>query len=310
MIKRINTLKRVGRFIELRSSHGAEHDFADLNVIFASNASGKSTLCDVLRSMTSGEPAYVVGRKRLDAGNDPEIVVTLEGANPPQVVRFQNGAWTSSAATPTIHIYDDRFVAENVLVGHHINVDQRRNLYGLVIGAQGIALKQAVDDAEVSLTAASSVSKNAETALKNLIPQGQNIETFRNVSEIPEVDQQISSAKDALASAAQTQSKAEAIRQRSSLSTVPVVLIPANLSEVLSTSLDKAALVAEQRIKEHLETHTTGLSLNWIGQGHRAKIGDGCPHCGQSMDGLEILRAYKAFFFRGAPNSRTDENRA
>ncbi|MFZ4524912.1 MAG: hypothetical protein ACOYOE_05010 [Chlorobium sp.] len=134
MIKRFNTLKRIGRFTELSCSGGLENDFAKLNVIYASNACGKSTLCDVFRSMTTGDKAYIMGRKRLDATADPEIVVALEGSTPPQTVRFQNGAWQNRDACPSIHIYDDRFVAENVLIGHHINLDQRRNLYGLVIG--------------------------------------------------------------------------------------------------------------------------------------------------------------------------------
>ena len=83
--------------------------------------------------MTLDEPSYVVGRQRLVSGATPEIVVALDGVGPPQNIRFQNNAWVNAVTSPRIHIYDDRFVAENVLVGHHINVDQRRNLYGLVI---------------------------------------------------------------------------------------------------------------------------------------------------------------------------------
>ena len=296
MIKRINTLKRVGRFSELHSAAGADHDFAEFNVVFASNAAGKSTLCDVFRSMSSGEAAYVVGRKRLDAGNDPEIVVTLDGTAAPQVIRFQNGAWANAAASPTIHVYDDRFVAENVLVGHHINVDQRRNLYGLVIGAQGIALKQAVDAADLQLTEAGTTARTAEAAVTRLLPQGHAIESFRALTVVVDADQQIDSAKDALASATQMNFRADAIRQRSSLAQVAIAQIAANLAEALSSTLDDAALVAEQKVRAHLETHTSGLSIDWLGQGHRAKSGDGCPHCGQSMAGLEILQAYDAFF--------------
>lgn len=296
MIKRIKTLKSVGRFIELHSKAGADHDFAELNIVFARNAAGKSTLCDVLRSMTSGKANYIVGRKRLDAGNDPEIVVSLDGPTAPQVVRFQKGAWANAAASPKIHIYDERFVAENVLVGHHINVDQRRNLYGLVIGAQGITLKQAVDAAEAQLTASGNNARGAEATLKALLPQGQSIESFRTLPVVADVDQQIITAKAELASATQTKSKADAIRQRPSLRDVPIPQIPTNLAEVLVTSLDRAALVAEQKIREHLETHTSGLSNDWLGQGHRAKTGEGCPHCGQNMEGLEILQAYNAFF--------------
>lgn len=282
--------------MELQSAAGADHDFAKLNVVFACNASGKSTLCDVLRSMTLGDAAYVVGRKRLDAENDPEIVVSLDGSTPPQVIRFQNGAWANIAASPTIHIYDDRFVAENVLVGHHINIDQRRSLYGLVIGASGIALKQAVDAAEAQLTASGNTARGAEVTLSGLLPTGQTIETFRNLPEVPDVDHQITAAREVLAAATQTKSKADSIRQRRSLLDLPIPQIPANLVEVLATSLDHAAVVAEQKIRAHLESHTAGLSIDWLGQGHRAKSGEGCPHCGQSMEGMELLQAYNAFF--------------
>jgi wobble nucleotide-excising tRNase len=309
MIKRINTLKRVGRFVELHSAAGADHDFAKLNVVFASNSSGKSTLCDVLRSMTSGEGSYVVGRKRLDSENGPEIVVSLDGPSPPQVVRFSNGSWVNGAAIPKIHVYDDRFVAEHVLVGQHINVDQRRNLYGLVIGARGIALKQAVDAAEALLTAAGNDARNAEITLKGMLPQGYSIERFRMLPEVSDVDQQISTSREAIASATQTKSKADAIRQRQSLRDVPIPAIPANLAEVLATSLDKAALIAEQKIREHLDTHTSGLSIDWLGLGHRAKNGEGCPHCGRSMEGLEILQAYRAFFsgeLQGQESTRSE----
>ena len=69
-----------------------------------------------------------------------------------------------------IHVYDDRFVAENVFIGHHISVDQRRNLYGLVIGDQAIALKQAVDTAEQQLSNATTAFNTAQSASPGLYP--------------------------------------------------------------------------------------------------------------------------------------------
>lgn len=296
MIKRINTLKGVGRFSELHSAAGADHEFADFNVVFARNSAGKSTLCDIFRSMTSSDSAYVVGRTRLDDGNDPEIIVSLDISSQSEVIRFQGGAWVNAAVSPKIYTYDDRFVAENVLVGHHINADQRRNLYGLVIGAQGIVLKQALDAAELQLASASTTARDAEAELTRLLPVGQTIESFRNVEAVTGVEGQITAAKEVVAVATQTKSKVEAIRRRSPLSMVPFALIPENLAELLSSNFDEAALVAEQRIREHIGTHTSALSIEWLGQGHRGKSGEGCPHCGQSMEGLDILQAYRAFF--------------
>jgi wobble nucleotide-excising tRNase len=296
MIERIKILKHVGRFIELQSRNGADHDFTELNVVFASNASGKSTLCDVLRSMTLSEPSYILGRKRLAAGGAPEVVVAVGGATPTQVIRFQNDVWVNADASPRIHIYDDRFVAENVLVGHHINVDQRRNLYGLLIGSRGIVLKQAVDSAEATLRTCGENFRNADTSLKSLLPADQTIDSFRDVPEIADVVPQIDSAREALASATQANSMAASIRQRPDLAAIPIAQIPVILAEVLSTTLAQTATVAEQKIREHLEGHTDGLDLSWVGRGHRATTGDGCPFCGQSMDGLDILQAYNAFF--------------
>ncbi len=242
------------------------------------------------------DPSYVIGRKRLDAASDPEIVVAVEGLNAQQVIRFQNGVWTNAAASPKIHIYDDRFVTENVLIGHHINVDQRRNLYGLVIGAQGIALKQNVDSAEVTLRNCGDSARDAETKVKGFLPHGQTVESFRNIPKVADVDQQINSAKEMLAAASQTKSKAESIRQRPALPLVPIAKLPTNLTDILASTLDETALVAEQKIREHLHAHSDSLDLHWLGHGLKAKTGSGCPFCGQSMDGLEILRAYNAFF--------------
>lgn len=296
MIKRINTLKRVGRFIELKSGQGTDHDFSQLNVVFASNASGKSTLCDVFRSMNTNEPAYVVGRTRLDAVEEPEIIVILDGPTPPKSVRFQGGLWANADLCPRIHVFDDRFVAENVLVGHHINVDQRRNLYGLVIGDKGIQLKDAVDAAEVGLTTATANARAAESVLRALVPDSLTIELFRAVPEIHDVDERITIAEEAVSSARQTKAMAEGIRRRSALRPITIPADPVALVEVLSSSLDQAALVAEERIRDHIQAHTTGLGLDWIGQGHRAQSGAACPHCGQDMSGLVILEAYRAFF--------------
>ncbi|MBP8963063.1 MAG: AAA family ATPase [Opitutaceae bacterium] len=297
MIKRINTLKRVGRFVELHSRDANDQEFAQFNVVFASNAAGKSTICDVLRSLATGEPSYVIGRTRLDATTSPEIVLSLNLANQAQVARFQNGTWVLPGGNrPKIHVFDDRFVADNVLVGHHINIEQKRNLYGLVIGDDAIALQQRVSNAEAALNLASAAEGAAKTALERLAPQGYNIETFRTLALVPDADAKIAEAKGTLASATQAQAKADAIRQRRPLPALPISELPANLAHTLSSTLDEATVGAERAIRRHLESKTRGLSLEWIGQGHRAALGQDCPHCGQSMTGLEILQAYNAYF--------------
>ena len=48
MIRRINKLKNVGRYTDLRSGSGNPHALEQVNIIDASHGSGKTTLGDLL----------------------------------------------------------------------------------------------------------------------------------------------------------------------------------------------------------------------------------------------------------------------
>ena len=293
MIKRINVFKGVGRFTSLKSTSGTQGDFSNLNVIYAPNSCGKSTLCDVFRSLTTGNPSYILGRKKLKSTTQPEIIFLLEGG---QTTQFKNNQWYNHDLCLPIHIYDERFVAENVFVGHHISIDQRRNLYGLVMGDQAIELQQSVSNSEEQLTKATNELKTTQTILTSLIPDGYNIESFRNIGTIDNVDTKITDAKIELRTAVQTKSKADAILARKILSTLPIAQVPETLATVLSSTFDTATLAAEEKIKEHLANSSKGLPIDWVKQGYESQNGTICPHCGQEMDGLAILESYHSYF--------------
>lgn len=298
MIRRINKLKNVGRFAELRSQGGNQHEFTKVNVIYAPNACGKTTLCDVFRSLGTGKLDFILGRKRFGSTTAIEIEILLHGSPIPKAV-FAPAGWrlepVGSSAQKTL-VYDDRFVADNVLVGHSIAVEQRRNLYGLALGALGRLLKEAVDTAEQELGAATTALNTARTALTPLIPAGLTIDTFRPLLKDDAIDQHIQAATEELEAARRTKQNADSIRQRKAMSVSVPALIPDGVAAALEATLDDAAFQAEAKIRQHLESHSHGLSLDWVGQGHRAQIGTACPHCGQEMAELEILAAYRAFF--------------
>jgi wobble nucleotide-excising tRNase len=298
MIRRINKLKNVGRFAELRSQGGNQHEFTKVNVIYAPNACGKTTLCDVFRSLGTGKLDFILGRKRFSSTTAIEIEILLHGSPTPKAV-FAPAGWrlepAGSNAQKTL-VYDDRFVADNVLVGHSIAVEQRRNLYGLALGAQGRLLKEAVDTAERELGTATTALNTARAALTPLVPAGFTIDTFRPLVKDDGIDQLIQAATTELEAARRTKQNADSIRQRKAMSVGTPPVIPDGVTAVLEATLDDAAFEAEAKIRQHLETHSSGLSLNWVGQGHRAQIGTSCPHCGQEMGELEILSAYRVFF--------------
>jgi hypothetical protein len=55
---------------------------------------------------------------------------------------FQNGGWNRHYSN--IAIFDDTFVDQNICSGLTIESEHRQKLHELILGAQGVALNQAV----------------------------------------------------------------------------------------------------------------------------------------------------------------------
>jgi len=86
MLQRIITIKNIGRF----KSYAAIGDvtFRRYTRVFAENARGKTTFCDIIRSLSKNDPAIVIGRTTLGSANPPEVSL-LTSSGP---VTFRNGA--------------------------------------------------------------------------------------------------------------------------------------------------------------------------------------------------------------------------
>ena len=296
MIKRIIGLKDIGRFESIKSSSGNEGEFAKVNVVYAPNACGKTTLCDVLRSLGTRNPAYVIGRKRI--GSSTVSSIDFLSANNSHWI-FSNGQWASMSDCPTIFIYDQRFVKDNVLVGGQIGVEQKRNVYSLALGQRAIELNKAVQEAGDELTRATETVSQCASMLSALIPVGQQIETFRKIEKIDDVDAKIADVKERILTDQNKKAKADQIRKHRLLQKIAIPTVSKDeLAGILSATLDDAALTAEEKIKEHFAkcADIKKISVTWIKQGYEAQTGTLCPYCGQDMSQKEVLAAYKAFF--------------
>src|SRR5260370_30641580 len=77
-LRKFITIKNVGRF----SNCNASGDVAlkHYNLIFAENGRGKTTLCDILRSLQTGDGALIMGRRTLGNPSAPEVsILTATG---------------------------------------------------------------------------------------------------------------------------------------------------------------------------------------------------------------------------------------
>jgi wobble nucleotide-excising tRNase len=287
MLQRIITIRNVGRFKNCAAS--GDVTFRRYTLVFAENARGKTTLCDILRSLFTNTPAIVIGRTTLGSPDPPEIQLLTANGN----IAFRNGAWT--AAYPDIAVFDGTYVRENVFAGDAVDVEHRRNLYRVIIGAQGVALAASLDDLDNQIKAKNAEIRDNRAQMQRHMAQGMTVEAFIALAQDPEIDARIAAKEQELQAARQ----ADQLQQKAALSALTVPVFPAAFAELLAKTFANVAADAERRVSEHIARHrmqTRGET--WITEGLQYIAEDSCPFCSQRLEGVGLIQDYRSFFSR------------
>ena len=157
-------------------------------------------------------------------------------------------------------------------------------------------MKGRVENAEAALSTAAAALTSARSELQRHIPSDLSIDSFRQLTAVENIDQRIAEAQSALQAGRQRKAIEDEIKRRAEFAAFVIPQLPANLNDMLQSTLDSVAGEAEAAVREHLQHRDRPLSLEWATEGHRAQVGTLCPYCAQDMDGLPLLTAYRSFF--------------
>ena len=289
MIRHIELLRNIGTFNSDNSIESIA--LKRLVLIYAENGRGKTTLAEILRSLATGDIDRIIGRHRLGAQHPPHIVLDCDG--PSSNVMFQNGTW--SRTIPSIKIFNDLFVDENVYSGLGVDPQHRQNLHEVVLGEQGVKLNHALQDLvernEEHLKALNKKSR----AIPERIRYGLDIEDFCALQELPDIDNKIRTTERVL----------EASRNQQSIQTnasFEVLVLPEfdtqGIAQILGRDLPSLSKEAESQVHAHAATLGED-GEQWVAEGMRLGLQgdeDNCPFCGQSITGLDLIAHYRAYF--------------
>jgi wobble nucleotide-excising tRNase len=285
MLQRFVSIRNVGRFRSCAAAGDVTLRRATL--IYAENGRGKTTLCAILRSLGTNAPDLVLGRTTLGAGAPPEINLLLRG---PQNAFFRNGSW--DAPYPDIAVFDATYVSENVYAGEVVDTEHRRNLYRVIVGAQGVALANRVNELDTEIRAKTTDIRESRAGLQRYLPERMSIEMFQALPLDDQID-------DKIATKLQEQQAAQQVSEllrRGSLQLVAIPIFPTAFAAMLAKTLPDVSAEAERRVTEHIAKHVLGeTGEQWLSDGLR-KVRDDCPFCGQPLDGIELIAAYRGYF--------------
>lgn len=285
MLRKIISIQNVGKFRNSAAIGNPELERHTL--ILGANGFGKTTICAVLRSLQSGDPDHIMCRKTLGVDDTPIVELLL----PDGMSRFDGAAW--SAPYSALAIFDGVFVSENVHSGEVVNLDHKRNLYRVIIGAEGVRLAQ--EDTRLAMESREKTGQitTAAAGIQPHVPAGMTLAQFIAVAADPEIDAKIAEQEVNVEAVRQ----AKQIGERPTLSEITIPTMPANVGDLLSRTIDDIANDAETRLATHLSAHGMDEGgQNWIVNGLSHADHGTCPFCGQNIQDLPLIAAYRAVF--------------
>jgi wobble nucleotide-excising tRNase len=250
VLQELKYVQNVGRLEKAVPTPNAS--FGPCTLIFGENGWGKSTLADILRSLTMNNPAIILGRKTLTGGPDQKVTFRI-GA---QSTVFQDGAW--SGPRPRIAIYDSVFINGNVFSGDVVSADHLRNQYGLVVGEDGVRRVWkivALDDENREInTAVRAAEMQIDAVIRSIAPPTMKRDDFLALAKREDIDKAVAEKDGEV----QRVRRAKEIKAAAEPQVFPVPTDTQRFRELLASHIDEVAEKALAAVRAHIAVHEAG----------------------------------------------------
>lgn len=254
VLKELKYVQNVGRFEKAGPTGDA--GFGPCTLVFGENGWGKSTLADILRSLTTNNPAILIGRKTLAGGPDQKVVLRVGT----QQAVFEQSAWTGPR--PRLAIYDSVFINENVFSGDLVSADHLKNQYGLVVGEEGVRRVRrivALDDENREINAAvRTLESQIDAVIRTAALPAMKRDVFLALEKRDDVDAAIATKETEV----QRVRRAKELKAAAEPQLLPVPTEAQRFRELLGSTVEGVAEQALAAVRAHVAAHR--------GSGHKS----------------------------------------
>ncbi|MFA5810433.1 MAG: AAA family ATPase, partial [Thermoleophilia bacterium] len=289
MFEKIVQIRSIGRFLDYAAA--GDVTFRKLTLVYADNGRGKTTFCAILRSLQTGQPEFIAERKTLAVTVPAFVHVRLNNEN----YQFSNGAWT--ATYPEVLIFDPVFVNENVYSGDYVEHEHKKNLYRVIVGAQGVQLAKQIEDLDGQIREANGDLRTKKELVSRHLPSGTPLDDYLQWQPVADIEEQIRRKTEELSNRQRAAAKSVEIQAKGLLAKFQIPSLPPDCAAVLAKQLTDVAADAETKVRQQITQHQMGHQGEpWLSQGLSYVKDDRCPFCGQGVRASDLIGAYRSHF--------------
>lgn len=305
MLKKIKLIQGVGNFTK---TVAGGIDFGEVTVVYGENRNGKSTLCDIIYSLSEDAPDFIMHRKSIpnDQTKPPKVEFMFDTATGNVTSKFENGRW--QVKTPDcskLYVFDHSFIHRNVITGQKQERPNSENMTSFILGESNTALFKALASMKSNLrdekTHLSSIEEQFATHMVGNVPEYVNSPLPAETKE--QLEEQVAAHEASKQQIKTTINNIDKIKRRNVLSTVGVQVnfaqVCDSINVVLASSLQNVHEDSLVTLQNHMSNHVNNSAVfkGWASQGI-TQIKDDCPFCGQSLsaDAQGLIAAYQQAF--------------
>jgi len=305
MLKRIIDIKGVGCF---RNTRAADLQFESLTFIYGENCYGKSTLCDIFRSISENNPLIIANRKSVPSPENDEQLISLNFLTPVNnnevLSEFANSGWNLNLDSLKIYVFDTDFIHRNIFTGLSIERGNQENITRFILGEENVEIARKIAELNSNLR---SINKNIRLIEANEFSEISNISDFINLQVIEpqnSIIKEITRLNDVISSKKELEKNLNLAINREEpliLNELPDFCDFINrFNSTLGSNFKQIQENASEIILSHIQHNCQNNpdAENWLRQGLKILSNNNCPFCGQPIiDNAKILlTAYGEYF--------------
>ena len=299
---RITRIKQINNIGTYKNSGNGRINLKPFTFIYAANTYGKTTFCDIMRSLKTNDISYINNRRRIGIKDSEKCLVSLTIDN--DNIDYDGEKWIVPVGNNIrnyLEIFDISFVNENVFTNFKIEHKNKESFTSFILGERGVELAKTLAYLEQTLSDKEQEFKENKAKLDKKLKDiaFDDIKKQKYNDNFKDTECLLISVAEEIKKLSNQLSEIDKIKSIKKIDSINVD--QSKLRELINTTKEICAfkhdidLTQLKKRVEDIREETAGLSDQWYKDGIKS-IKNKCPLCGNTITDNERIKILSEYF--------------